>query len=168
MMSRFLVSYLTGLTLIFGWQFEAPAEMQEPVVVSPRNFSSGRIGSCLDNGVFYDLSKALNISNTDIEILELGDRARAKIEGESIVLTKAISGRFSSEIIDIGHIVSPNEDIDISLSFVLLDEKVSLYWRESYLNRRYRQGIFRIDGAEGIVSVCEGVGGGGSKFITVS
>lgn len=159
MLSPLLVSSLVEFALIFSGQLEVPPERQEPVVVSPQNLSNSWVGSCLAGETAFDLSKALMISNRSIEVENLGDSITARLEGESLMILSGDPDRLSSDIIDIGQLISPNYDIDISLSFMSLEGQVTLYWRETYLNRRYRQGVFSIDSTGNIAPICEGVGG---------
>lgn len=47
---------------------------------------------------------------------------------------------------------------DVVISFAELDHEDFVYWRESYVHRTYRQGLFKFNGKT-IVPVCTGVGG---------
>jgi hypothetical protein len=47
---------------------------------------------------------------------------------------------------------------DIDLSFVLINNELSIYWKETYLHRAYRQGIVAIR-RDTVVAVCDGFGG---------
>ena len=159
MSSQLLVSSLVEFALLFGGQLETPPEQQEPIIASPRNLSESWVGSCLAGEVAFDLSEALMISNRNIDVGNVGERTRARLDGESLIILNGDPDRSSSEIIDVGQLISPNDDIDVSLNFMSLEGRIALYWRETYLNRRYRQGVFSFDGTGNIVLICEGVGG---------
>ena len=51
-----------------------------------------------------------------------------------------------------------NSDVDIEASFILIEGQVAVYWKETFINRMYKQGIFKID-ADKLVFFCEGKGG---------
>jgi hypothetical protein len=48
--------------------------------------------------------------------------------------------------------------LDIQLKLVTFEGALALYWRETYLHRTYRQGLFEIQGMRAS-PLCEGAGG---------
>lgn len=55
-------------------------------------------------------------------------------------------------------VVDADGDVDVIASFVKVGDVVSIYWRETYLHRSYRQGVLGI-GADGLYALCQGAAG---------
>lgn len=51
-----------------------------------------------------------------------------------------------------------NEDMDIVARFSFFDGRLYVYWRETYLNRQFQQGLIHVDGLD-LVEFCYGTGG---------
>lgn len=82
------------------------------------------------------------------------DGRRLRIDGERLSI---ISGELTRPI-RIDSLLFPDEDVDMELSFAVVDGELLLYWRETYRHRHYRQGFLRIVD-DSLVEVCRGGGG---------
>lgn len=66
--------------------------------------------------------------------------------------------KFDNIALDVAANNKNNSDVDIEASFVLLDGQVAVYWKETFINRPYKHGIFKVDNDK-LVFYCEGKGG---------
>lgn len=114
-------------------------------------------GTCQTaEGGYISISSTLRIENSRAEIKFDSSRYVAEINGETIRITDEDSGIVVFIRVDTK--IDVNEDLDLDLKFVLLEGELSLYWRETFRHRLYRQGIFRIL-RDGLAARCSGVGG---------
>lgn len=83
-----------------------------------------------------------------------------KIKDENIKISAITETNIepdSERIINIDNLVG-DSDLDVSLTLILLDGEYGVYWRETFQHKKYRQGIYKFEGA-GLVSVCAGEAG---------
>lgn len=132
---------------------------QDLVVTESRIRSDSWIGSCVSGGRSFDLSRALMISNRVANIGSASEPVMARVDREAVEIIDGDGASRSRGIVDVSRIASADTDIDISLNFIILDGKISVYWKETYLNRRYRQGVVNLSRDGDVSIICEGVGG---------
>lgn len=128
-------------------------------------------GTCLGPGGAVDLSRVMFLENQSILIDGPDGPLRVSIDGEDLlILQYAGSSREREYFNNIGYQVDPDDDLDVELKLALVKGALAVYWRETYRNRLYRQGLFGIDvnqlfKADGraLVSLCSGRGGSHSE-----
>jgi len=54
--------------------------------------------------------------------------------------------------------IENGDDLDIELKFAYFENRLLIYWRETFQNRPYRQGLFEINGPD-VAFLCAGRGG---------
>jgi len=83
---------------------------------------------------------------------------RVTIVRDTVVIDDIAKPNAGELVYNVPAIVSKGEDPDLSVHLVLLSGDLAIYWRETFQNRQYRQGVFAI--LEGkLVLICEGIGG---------
>lgn len=112
------------------------------------------LGSCVGQGGPVELQRVLFAENRSIDI----DQRRLGLERESLWIERIGDPGAGRTRIEVAYLISPRADIDIKLQFAMVEGRLSLYWRETYQYRLYRQGIFTIVGDE-LIPLCEGEGG---------
>lgn len=116
-------------------------------------------GSCRYVNGMVDLSEVLYLQNTSLN--HFGDNASKKLSlnGGEVIVQTGEDGR--KLVFSITEFIEENYKLinpDIDLSFVIVKNELSIYWKETFLHRTYRQGIVRIQ-KNSIVAMCDGVGG---------
>lgn len=148
---------LTGLTLTVALIGSAQSHPQAvpPVTV----IELAPYGDCVSSGGPVALDSILFIRN---EWVQIGGGLEARIDGETVYINE-IDQRDAFSYFSIATAISPTADIDIQLQFALLDGELFVHWRETYLHRMYRQGLFRLepqaDWPDRLVPYCEGRAG---------
>lgn len=130
-----------------------------PHVVVP-DVRLDRVGNCVTGeGRLVGLRNLMFLENRSLDISSGDGSIRIILEGERVEIEtlgpKPVRGIYSTNI---GDEVDPNDDLDIELKLALLSERLLIYWKETYQNRIYRQGLFRVVN-EKVESFCEGKGG---------
>jgi len=83
---------------------------------------------------------------------------RVTIVRDTVVIDDVAKPNAGEMVYNVSAMVSKGEDPDLSVHLVLLSDDLAIYWRETFQNRQYRQGVFTI--LEGrLVQSCEGIGG---------
>jgi len=148
---------ITGFTLsvaLFG------SVQPHPQVVSPVEvIELAPYGYCVSAVGPVPMDTVLFLRNEEVDI---GSGLEARIRGETVYINET-GHRDTFSYFSIATAVSPTADIDIQLQFALLDGELFVHWRETYLHRIYRQGLFRVepqdDWPDRLVPFCEGRGG---------
>jgi hypothetical protein len=118
------------------------------------------LGSCLGPEGPVDLRRLMLLENRQLDIDSAHGPMRLTLRGEEIriaMLSPSADVVLSAH--DIAYRVRRGDDEpDIALKLAILDGRTVLYWRETFQNRQYRQGLFSIDGHD-LSPLCEGRGG---------
>lgn len=129
--------------------------IQTPLVVPEQPAGEVvRLGDCRGAAGPIDLGRLLWLEN---RVVSSGSR-RLSLRGETVQIGAHDGAPADHQIVDVGRLVSPDADIDIMLKFGLLDGDPVIFWRETFQHRRFRQGLFRMDG-DNLTPVCTGTGG---------
>lgn len=124
------------------------------------------IGGCKSEREFVGLKNIYFLQNREIIQERKNGYSLLSIEGETFRIEKYTPRDVHIEtlVFDISmEILSRtkgDKDIDIELDFVLLgkDNRIGIFWKETFLHQSYRQGIFKLDN-EKLLWFCEGRGG---------
>lgn len=124
-------------------------------------------GSCEGGGGSVDMRRVMFLENRTLVIDGATGPLQIEVDGEDFAIEEIGEGsgrRTYAERVDA--MVEPDEDLDIELKLALVDGRLALYWRETYQNRFYRQGLLAIEGRaffnpedRGLRPQCEGRGG---------
>jgi len=132
--------------------------------VDSRKFEISSKGSCKAEKVDLDLEGIYFLKNTMVKqsakdgyrILEVdNDGVDIKYYANNDVLKRTIPLDVAMKILSFN---KDKGDIDIEVNFILLDGQVAIYWKETYLHRLYKQGVFKVENDE-LVFFCQGKGG---------
>lgn len=135
-----------------------PARASNLIVVPTRiNPDTVGLGNCEVRGNSVDLRRMIVHENRWLDAIGEHGRIRVRISGESVAFER-LEGDRSITSFNVGAILSDESDIDVELRLALVENQLSVYWRETFQNRIYRQGLFRIVGEE-LQRWCEGRGG---------
>jgi hypothetical protein len=121
-------------------------------------------GTCIGKSEDVYLNEALFVQNPIVKI-----RTESGFELLRFIRVELEVRRFDSngKLLDSYKINLRNEvlnlnrklkNVDIDLSFIWIQNELGVYWRETYQQRPYLQGVFRIAG-KSLVSLCQGSGG---------
>lgn len=116
------------------------------------------LGSCLANGSPIDLRRVLFAENRSLDINDRNGVIRLRLDRELLKIERPEDPGRGTLTIPIAYEIDRGSDLDIRIQFAILDGKLMLYWRETFLHQTYRQGLFEISG-ENIIRFCEGRGG---------
>ena len=136
----------------------APTEEDSWPIMTP---SPRALGSCLNERGPVDLRRVMFLENRYLDLGSEGATVKVELRRQTISFTtQAGTPEETIRVQDVARIVARNqeENPDVYLKLALLDGDVLLYWRETYLHRSYRQGLFRIVGRD-LQRFCEGNGG---------
>lgn len=116
-------------------------------------------GTCEAGTRNFDLKRLFILQSRTVYWLEGGRTRAAELNREHLFFEYTHDGIVDRDSwIDIAEAVEPERDIDIQTVFGFFDNELVVYWRETYQNRRYRQGLFKLqEGA--LPELCEGTGG---------
>ena len=127
-------------------------------------FIMAKKGSCLSEHEKIDLNEIYFLSDTKLVKKNTNGYELWEVDGEKFYLGQYSSGGefvskyFTNVSMEIVEKVKNSKDMDVQLSFVLVDGAVALYWKETFIHRVYNQGIFKING-NNLVYLCSGKGG---------
>lgn len=135
------------------------AQLQSVQLTDEQLRSFDPMGNCEQNGRSIDLHRVMLLENRWIDIDSPQGPLRISVNRGTFLATE-IGPRSERRqfISDISDTIDPGSQIDIELKLAYLDGRLVLYWKETFQNRRYRQGLFNIVGTE-VASLCEGLGG---------
>jgi hypothetical protein len=99
------------------------------------------------------------LENDELDFDGRHGKLHISLEGQEVLIATRPPAETVTTARNIGNAVSKREDdADVDLKLGLLDGKLVLYWRETYLHRIYRQGLFSINDQD-LAPLCEGRGG---------
>lgn len=129
-------------------------------------------GSCGGGGSSIDMSRVMFLENRTLVIDGATGPLQVELDGENFSIEEIGEGsgrRTYAEPMDA--MIEPDADLDIELKLALVDSRLALYWRETYRNRFYRQGLLAIEARaffnaedRGLRPMCEGRGGSQSRI----
>lgn len=112
---------------------------------------------CTADGREIRPSRLPQISDNSIDYLVNDRPAEIRISGEDVVVEFDNTEGANMYILEVDEHYKAEYDLHITMNFVVLGEEIVVRWRETYLHRPYRQGLFRIAGP-GIEEICTGTG----------
>ncbi|MEA3012930.1 MAG: hypothetical protein QOD42_1475 [Sphingomonadales bacterium] len=103
------------------------------------------------------MHRVMFLENPSVDVDGPNGELRVFINRADLIVEEMASGhrRFINDIADL---VDPAGEIDIQLKLAYFDGRLVLYWRETFQNRHYRQGLFNILGTN-VSPSCSGLGG---------
>lgn len=132
------------------------------LIVPPAELASP-LGHCDAGDHPVDLTWMMRVSNTEIRVMEAGVPAYYRIVRDTVVISPD-EGFDRLEWFSIPEFLHENgipgaRAMDVELAFVVIDGELALFWRETYRNRFYQQGLIGVS-TEGLSLLCTGRGGG--------
>jgi hypothetical protein len=122
----------------------------------PATHSVG-LGSCRGADGFLELRRIALLENRALDFRDSGKIFRVTVDGPKVRIEQLASREdHGIYVVNLENILKGNPDIALTLG--LLDDRPVVYWRETFVNRSHRQGIFKIKG-QSLVPLCEGKGG---------
>lgn len=107
-----------------------------------------------------DLRNVLFLENRSVNLERAPAGTRVELRGQTVLIR--VGERNDEEtvfVIDVAERISEEPDLpDIYLKLAMYDDRLAIYWRETFLHRIYRQGLMSIQNND-LVSLCEGRGG---------
>ena len=146
-----MTAFWTILGVLSLWNVEPSNE--PPVANSRLRSPQALLGYCAGAQGSLDMAKLLIVENRSISLSR--STATAEINQESIIYRYLPENNLA--VFDINALISPDEDLDILARFAVYNGNLVIYWRETYLNRSYRQGVLLL--GERPQVLCEGRGG---------
>ncbi len=143
-------------TMILALLLATEASFPKIMAVSP----SGPIGSCVsDKGKSFDLRNLVFLESRSIIIIDNNKHFRINVLRERVEISQLGSRSNSpSYYTNIGYEVEPEDDLDIELKLGAFSGELVIYWKETYQNQIFRQGLFRI-AEQRVQPLCQGKGG---------
>jgi hypothetical protein len=116
------------------------------------------LGSCRSNSEYINLGRVMFLKNEVIDLKDTNGLVRVALDRQKVRMQRVKLGVVQETVIvNVGNIISGDPDIILTLG--MLDDQPVLYWKETFLHRSYRQGVFKILG-QSLVPLCQGMGGG--------
>jgi hypothetical protein len=122
---------------------------------------------CEGSGGRIDMHRVMFLENRTLEVDGGTGPLRLRLDGETFYSDEiGERSRHRTYLDRIDTLVQPGEDLDIDLKFALVNGRLTLYWRETYQHRFYRQGLVSLEGRalfgdddQGMTILCAGRGG---------
>lgn len=127
-----------------------------PPVVAPER-ALDPIGTCEGRAESVDIRRLMFLRSTTLDAEIDGEPVRIEIDRERISIRSIADNQEMYEA-NVDYLIDPDANLDVALTLGLLDGRLILYWRETFINKIYRQGIFAIN-KDGVSQICEGRGG---------
>lgn len=123
-------------------------------------------GDCVsEDGTMFDMKNLRHFSNQSIKTRVNDSDYILTIDFELVEIVEVGKEDDGTLIFHIPYSVYETdwlgvdeESLDVLVNFAELDHEDYVYWRESYVNKAYWQGLFKFDGND-LVAVCSGAGG---------
>lgn len=132
-----------------------------PILLSDEQIRSGLdpAGNCEGSGQSIDMHRVMFLENKTIDVSSPKGPLRLFFRGENFYAREVgQNSAHSLHYVDVDAEIDEDNDLDIQLRFAYLDGSLKVYWKETFQNRIYRQGLFNVVGHE-LRSLCEGQGG---------
>ena len=141
----------------------APAKSRPVTMVNSREIRlEGPAGDCVArDGRRIDMDRVMFLDDRPVVFDAPGGPFRARVE-EQMLLVEAIgessdrSTYYNRIDYQVGEDGGGNLDLQIQLAFV--EGRLAVFWRETYRNRIYDQGLYAVGGQD-VEFVCKGRGG---------
>lgn len=129
-------------------------------VVSVDDFELSAIGSCEGREGSIEMQKLWLLQNKEVEIETPDGPRTVTVDREKLSITEVRDDDSTlKRIWQIDEMLTDEDEwLDLQLSLGVLQGALVVYWRETFQNRMYKQGLFRVAGSE-LVPLCEGQGG---------
>lgn len=114
---------------------------------TPPQINLDPAGGCEGGNGRIDMRRVMFLENRTLEVDGGTGPLRLRLDGETFY-SEEIGERSERRTYfnRIDAMVQPGEDLDIELKLALVNGRLVLYWRETYQNRFYRQGLLTIEG----------------------
>lgn len=149
------------LFLMMAWVGASSAILQVPSspLTDEEIQSLDPVGSCDGNGRSIDLHRVMFLENRTLDIDWVGGTLRLSVDGDNFYADEMAEGRIvRRHYRSIRGDIENGDGLDIQLKFGYFENVLVLYWRETFQNRIYRQGLFRVVGPA-VTFLCAGEGG---------
>ena len=153
-------------TLIFAMQAAPPAQppgsRQVTVANSREIHLTGPLGDCLTrDGRRIDMDRVMFLDSRPVVFDAPGGPFRARVEEQTLFIEtvgeNSDRGSYYNRIdYQVGEDGGGALDLQIQLAFV--EGRLAVFWRETYRNRIYDQGLYGLAG-QGVEFICKGRGG---------
>lgn len=145
----------------------APLPRQGSVLSEDQLRGRDDIGTCSGRAGDVDLRRIMFLENTALIIEGPDGPLEISYERENVIVTELAPESDKREFFSsIDHMVSPKEDLDLELKLGHDGHQLLVYWRETFKNRIYRQGLLKVDASQlfkpsgsALTVMCEGRGG---------
>lgn len=145
-----------------SWNMPSSPQSRETPVLSIYEYSIG-LGDCKNAEISVDLHGMMIISNQRVPVDATHESTYAEIQRDNIRILNTIHDG-SALTVSVSDFINLGEDLDISLDFVYVDRELYVFWRETFINREYKQGLVEFDGDGNLKEICRGVGGARWQF----
>jgi hypothetical protein len=135
-----------------------PTIVSAPPEPSTVSTDKANLGSCRGDRKYVDLGRVMFLKNNEIDVDHPDGKFHITLDRQKIRIQRS-NGKADNEthVLNVGNMLDGEPDIVLTLG--LLDHRFVLYWKETFLHRSHRQGLFQILG-QSLVPLCQGVGGG--------
>jgi hypothetical protein len=155
----FAMNMVAGAILLLAAMQGQPQPITVVSVSEEQLPSFDPIGNCEGHGRSVDMRRVMFLENRSVDVDGPGGPFRLSIQGEELVAEGVHPGPERPHFYeDVDSRIDMNSDLDIELKFAYFEGKLTLFWKETFNNRIYRQGLFDIVG-HSLTPLCEGRGG---------
>lgn len=135
------------------------AQLQPVQLTEEQTRSFDPLGHCEQNGHSIDMRRVMFLENRSIDMNSRTGPLRISIDHSDFIIEEVGQrSRHRRFINDVANTIDPAGNLDIELKLAYYNGNLLLYWKETFQNRHYRQGLFNIVGAD-LTPLCTGVGG---------
>lgn len=169
-----MIEALLAITLpaTQGLVTPAPAEPQAPpslrrvdpvTVINSDEIVLDGIGDCVTrDGREIDLRRVMYLDNGRLTFDAPGGPFRAYVQNETLLIDRlgARDAVLDTYFIRIDYQVAADGggNLDLQIQLASVEGRLAVYWRETYRNRGYHQGLYTISG-QSLTFLCAGRGG---------
>lgn len=148
-----LMSLLAGI--LVGTQASLPLLPTPPIDISDRV----GLGSCIGRDGPIELRRVLFLENRVVDFQNDRIPMRITLLGQTVRVETLRQPSDSISVLDIGEAVSDGSaGADVNLKLALMDERLVVYWRETFQHRIVQQGLFLVNGQH-LSALCRGRAG---------
>ena len=158
---------LLFLVLLLESALASPLPRQGSSLSAEELRGGAEAGTCRGRTVDVDMRRIMLLENTALIIDGPGGPLEVSLERENVIVTELAPKSEGREFFSsVDHMVSPGEDLDLELKLAHDGRRLLVFWRETFKNRIYRQGLLEVNSSElfkpsgmGLTALCEGRGG---------